>query len=196
MRYTLLLLCVVLFSCSSAKQDYSVINDFLDTELNTIKYDTLFVKIKAIDRIDGLKKYEQAYKERNYGTDKLRQMWINPPLNPWPIDSLEIDSLKQRLSKDEKKLWNKSEFKNKELIIAESTVHNDKEFLRHHLRADNYVLTISQPFYDKKQLYAFFVYYHSPIFGNGSSSTSGLIVMKKTNGKWLQISWIENEVYY
>lgn len=68
----LLVLSIITFSCSSIKQDYNVINDFLETELANKKIDTLFLKIKGPNRIEGLKKYEQAFKERNYSKHALR----------------------------------------------------------------------------------------------------------------------------
>lgn len=123
-------------------------------------------------------------------------MWIEPPLNPWPIDSLEIEQLKIKLSEDKIKYWKKTDFSNKKLIITPSNVHNDKEFIQHHLKPDNYVLNISQPFYDKTNSYSFFLYSLNFIFGGGGpGDNNGLIVMKKIDGKWTQVSWIEYEHY-
>lgn len=146
--------------------------------------------------MDGLKKYEQAYKERNYGKDTLKQVLVYPQLNPWSIDSLEIEQLKIQLAADKVKHWQRDDFNNKELIITTSGIHDDNEFLKHHLRSGNYVLNISQPFYNKNRSYAFFQYYISLIFGGGGpGNNSGLIIMKKVDSKWIQVSQMEYEYY-
>jgi hypothetical protein len=189
MKRYIVLLSLVLASCSTIKIEEQIVQDFVkEKDLKKIPYlGASYLIEEAASNKNVLDYYEMAYLDRNLSIDKKRIDFI-PKIFNWPIDIIEIKSLKLINRKDSLSYqWESKNFKTLEIPIMKR-----KELLS---KVDKEILSIStighilsKPVLSLNKKYALIKY--STIFFTGGNS--GLIyLLKKEKGKWV----IKEEFY-
>jgi hypothetical protein len=178
---------------SAQKAEYDVINDFLDTELSKITYDSIYVIEKPLERDESIKMYEKSFNERSVN-NKHKETWVIPEIENWPVNKDEINLLKKELEKEDKN-WKLSDFKNQSFIVYPEELIRSRDFIISHTSAKKYVFNLSRPVLNKEKDFAVFQFYPSYLIGGASSDLGGLILMKKDDKKWIQVAVIQYAVY-
>ncbi|HEX8015698.1 MAG TPA: hypothetical protein VF465_10740 [Flavobacterium sp.] len=99
-NYMYCLFSLLFISCAFRSVENEVINDFIKEQAYSRYYYNIVVK-EASSRILPLEYYEKAYEDRNIRLgDKIRIMPNGYPPYIWPIDILEIKTLKEKYKND------------------------------------------------------------------------------------------------
>lgn len=183
----------VSIACSAQKAEYDVINDFLDTELSKMMYDSIYLIEKPLQKSESIKMYEKSFNERS-ANKKHKETWVIPEIENWTINQDEINRLKKELGKEDKN-WKLSDFKNQSFIVYPEELIRSRDFIISHSSAKKYVFNLSRPVLNKEKNFAIFQFYPSFLIGGASSDLGGLILMKKENKKWVQVAVIQYAVY-
>jgi hypothetical protein len=190
-NYIYCLFSLLFISCASRSIENQVINDFIKEQADLRNYYNIVVE-EAPSRLLPLEYYENAYKDRNIRLgDKIRIMPNGYPPYIWPIDTLEIKTLKEKYKNDTITYhWKKKDFVRKNfagkdfklLKINERIVPNTPDF-RKYATGDG--LIISKPIVSNNK-YALF-YYSPYIIGGHTGEGPKAILMEKVDGKWKTI---------
>lgn len=166
------------------KNRKKIIDDFLKKEFITDKYIHVLVE-EAIPRTKALQYYENAYNDRNLYEGEIRFAPNNPPPYKWEIDSIEIINLKQKHKNDTLIYhWKKSDFiKSKFVFLKYNTLRRPEN------QNYNYGMYLSKPLITSDKKHAF-LFYRSFAFGSGSSEKA--VLLKKTNGHWVEVHYYNN----
>lgn len=195
-NYLCFLFSLLLISCASRSVEKRVINDFIKEQSILKKYYNIVIE-EAPSRILALEYYEKAYQDRSINL--AAHLRIKPNGHGsyvWPIDSIEIEMLKNKYKRDslvyrwKKKDFIKKNFSNKDfriLKINERLIPNTSEF-RKYVFGDG--LIISKPIVSNNK-YALFLY--SPyVVGGHTGESAKTILMENVNGKWKTIETYSN----
>lgn len=187
----------IFLSCSAQKVEYDVINDFLDNELLLIPHDTVYVIEEPLDNIKLLEIYEQALKEKKLTNESpTKKVWVYPELEFWPLTDLEVNKIRNNLSKDiTPELWKDKNFKDKSYIIYRKEILRSKEFKIKHT-SNNIILNLSKPIFSDDNTHALFQFYPSSIIGGSAYELSGVVLMKKEYNRWNKVAVLMPAVYY
>lgn len=183
-KTTPLILCVFFISCSSSRIEKKIIDDFLKKEFTTNKYIHVLVE-EAIPKTKALEYYENAYNQRNLRDGEITFAPNNPPPYKWEIDSIEILNLKQKYKNDSLIYhWKKSDFIKPKFVLLKYKTLRLPENQKY-----NYGMYLSRPLItsDKKHAFLFFRDF-SFAFGSGEKA----ILLKKTNGHWVEVHHYNN----
>ncbi|CAM3636928.1 hypothetical protein [Flavobacterium chungbukense] len=173
-----LILGVLICSCSSSQLEKQIINDFLDKEFLTDKHVSVLVE-EAIPKIKALEYYEKAYSERNLYFGEIRFAPLGPPPYKWEIDSVEINLLKKKYKNDTLVYyWKTSDFKNPKFQIYPYQILRRPDCPK----VGSNGIYLSKPLISLDEKYAFLFYRPFAVgFGGGDERA---VLLKKINGKW------------
>ena len=181
---------LLVISCASQSIENQVINDFIKEQADLRNYYNIVVE-EAPSRILPLEYYENAYEDRNIRLgDKIRIMPNGYPLYIWPIDTLEIKTLKEKYKNDTITYhWKKKDFVRKNFAGKDFMILRMNERLPNIPKFRNYAggngLVISKPIVSNNK-YALFYYSFYTIGGHTGESPKA-ILMEKVDGKWKTI---------
>jgi hypothetical protein len=182
---------LLFISCASRSVENQVINDFIKEQADSRNYFNIVVE-EAPSRLLPLEYYEKAYQDRNIRLgDKIRITPDGYPPYIWPIDTLEIKTLKEKYKNDtipshwKKKDFIKGNFAGKDfklLKVNERIVPNTPDFRKYAAGAG---FMISKPIVSNNK-YALF-YFSFYTIGGHTGEGPKAILMEKVDGKWKTI---------
>ena len=181
---------LLLISCASRSIENQVINDFIEEQANLRNYYNIVVE-EAPLRLLPLEYYEKAYQDRNIRLgDMIRIMPNGYPPYIWPIDTLEIKTLKEKYKNDTISYhWKKKDFVKKNFAGKDFMILKINERLPNTPEFRNYVggngLIISIPIVSNNK-YALF-YYSFYAMGGHTGESPKAILMENADGKWKTI---------
>jgi len=209
-KYIFILSTVLLFSCSTTKQqkrigitsiptestltkvESDIVNEFLDIELNKELYKRykdfdFFVIEEALKKSKPLSDYEFNYKYKNSWGSSITE---------WILDSLQIKKIKDEIENEEVYHWKESDFKS----IKTTMLKYEK--LREIIKKGTYGSNVT------KRL---IIYLSKPLIinennafisfeiGNGqlgfNSITHFTVLMRKINNKWVESGFYEDGAF-
>lgn len=193
MKINICIVCsFILVSCSTSKIENQVVHDFIKEQL-LIRPNCRYVEKQPVKRLLPLEFYEKAFEDRNIRLGDMARVIPNsyPPFK-WPVDSIEIQKLKEKYEKENtKQLWKKEDFHGLNLKLVNSKkIEKSGNSISDKLYGSE-TLAVSKPIIttDKKYAFLFFRIFNFGIsFGH---TTDKPILMKNLNGKWKTI-----ETYY
>lgn len=175
----------MLISCSSQKQDFKIIESYIQSEIRGTKYDTVFMRAETVTKRDLVSTYERMYQNKEHIT-------IEPDgFNDWPFDDIEISETKSGLNKTNES-W--EEFSANNIKVIPSEVLASESFFRKHMRDNNLLVYSSKPVYNNDKTKAIF-YVSGGSFLNHNYIFGGVIVYEKKNGKWEMAAKLQEEIY-
>ena len=190
-NYIYCLFSLLFISCASRSIENQVINDFIKEQANSRNYYNIVVE-EAPSRILPLENYEKAYQDRDIDfEDKIRIIPSGRRPYIWPIDTVEIKTLKEKYKNDTITYhWKKKDFIRKNfagkdfklLKTNERIVPNTPDFRKYGAGAG---FIVSKPIVSNNK-YALFYYSSYNTFGSTGESPKA-ILMEKVNGKWKTI---------
>lgn len=192
--YQILFLCLLIYSCSSHKNDY----DAVVTTINEIKSPFSSYEKDTIELIDySYKLYGGILK--GYKTQK--EIVVNNKLKPstnfyvwidkkyaWILTDKEIDYMIKTLKNQKKEFWDINKFKNskKNIQLVDNIKFDDQltEDIERQkrIKSDKFVYFFSKPVFNKKKD-IFIIQYEILLLPN----TRMTLIYKKENGLWVQI---------
>ncbi|MNQ45209.1 hypothetical protein D3C85_589870 [compost metagenome] len=190
-NYLYCLFSLLFISCASKSIESQVINDFIKEQAG-LKYYYNIVVEEAPSRMLPLEYYEKAYQDRNIRIgDKIRIMPNGRRPYTWPIDTLEIKTLKEKYKNDtityywKKKDFIKENFAGKDFKILKMNqrLPNTPEFTKYE-GGDG--LIISRPIIVNSNKYALFYYCPYSIGGHTGGSCQAILT-ENVDGKWKTI---------
>lgn len=188
---TILLASFLLLSCSARKTEKQILNDFIEVQLQSTKYeniknlDVILIKESGI-LLGPVYTYESNFKNRKYFTNKLNQ---------WIIDSVEITNLKKRYAGAIGDPWNEDDIKNLEYSVITSKQDRDNRRTNYYVHSpEKILLSISKPI-PIKNGYAL-LSFHSQLSNLGFGTIERFtVLMKKVNGKWIKSGYYFDQIY-
>ena len=189
-NYIYCLFSLLFVSCASRSVENQVINDFIKEQADSKNYYNIVVK-EAPSRILPLEFYEKAYEDRNITLEhKIRIMPTGRRPYIWPIDTLEIKTLKEKHKNDTiPYYWKKKDFIRKNFAGKDFMILKFNERLPNIPKFRNYStgdgLIISIPIVSNNK-YALF-YYSFYTIGGHTGEGSKAILMENVDGKWKTI---------
>jgi len=191
-NYIYCLFSLLFISCVSRSVENEVINDFIKEQADSRNYFNIVVE-EAPSRLLPLEYYEKAYQDRNIAlaTHLVRIKPNGYPPYIWPIDTLEIKTLKEKYKKDTiPYYWKKKDFVRKNfadkdfqlLKTSERIVPNTPDYRKYGAGAG---FIVSKPIVSNNKYALFYYSFYTPFGGTGDSPKA--ILMEKVDGKWKTI---------
>lgn len=195
-NYIYCLFSLLVISCSSRSVENQVINDFIKEQADLRNYYNIVIE-KASSRILPLEYYEKAYEDRNITLeDKIRIKPNGHRPYIWPIDTLEIKTLKEKYKNDTiPYYWKKKDFIRKNfsdndfkiLKVNERIVPNTPDYKKYGA-GEGFI--VSKPIVSNNK-YALFYYSSYNTIGSTGDSPKA-ILMEKVDRKWKTIQTYYN----
>jgi hypothetical protein len=197
----LILFFVVVYSCSCLKKEHTIenklteiekniVNDFLEYELIKERYrkykDYKIVIIEeALKKSKSLDAYEYTYKDLFKYEKKNGNYWI--------LDSLQMETTKEKINSENVYHWKQSDFRNIKIKLLKfeelrKTTNNGK-YLK-----NNLIIFLSRPLLidNNNALLSFDI-------GNGDMGNYAIThftaLMRKVNNKWVENGYYEDGVF-
>ena len=212
-----LLFCVLLFSCSSRKNNKlndlnstpisiesklteaegNIINDFIDIELKKERYKN-YINSEIVVIEEALKKYKsiETYlysRDEWISIDRINKM--GDPQNKYFLDTLQINKIKFELENEEIYHWKVSDFKNVKVNLLKyeefRTIINTNAYADF---SSKLIIYLSSPLIiDENNAFLSFE------IGNGQLGFQSInhftVLMTKVNNKWTQSDYFYDGVF-
>ena len=184
----LILICLLLISCSSTNIKKEVLRDFMQSDY-VLSWNPKIIFQEAIITNKSLIRYETAFLDRNKslsGEDPRRARPTGKPANPWPIDSLEIINMKNTIKNDTiPYLWSNKDFiEGKYDFFITEKLRNNPSY------RDKYdgqrAFLLSKPIISSDKNYAlisFSIAFSEYVYRGGGIPK--VFLLKKENKKWV-----------
>lgn len=178
---------ILFFSCSSSKIEKRVLNDFINEQFIKDKNIKIVIE-ESINPILPLEFYEKAYQDRNISLeDSIRIRPESTPPFKWPIDTLEIKKLKEKLKNNTLHYsWKKRDFYNPKFQLVDAKALKSPKNKVYEKYAGSNGLMLSRPIVTSNNKYAF-LFYSTVVGGGLGSKIYSAILMENKNGKWKTI---------
>lgn len=182
-------ICLLFISCSSSKNiEIQVVNDFIKEESNLKHSYNILIK-NASPSITSLEYYEQAFLDKDKPIDyhkvRIEPFGKRPYL--WPIDRVEINSLKEKHKNDTITYqWKRKDFvKTKLKIIEKKEIKSAITAFYRKIEYLGNAIEISKPIVTTNEKFALLHYISYTFSLNEGKST--VILMENINGRWKTI---------
>lgn len=194
--FSKVLLCNLLFSCSTNKECYRAVS----ATFNDIRTPFELSKIDSVELVDYQLNFNigifKEYKHQKYIVlnNKLERhsanlfKWVDKKYE-WIIEDSDIDYMSQSLSYQKKYLWSEKEFKklNKKIQILDYPFFYDRLSedveMQKRIKEDKFVYFFSKPVFNKNKD-IFIIQYEIILL----PYTNATLIYKKENGKWKKIA--------
>lgn len=184
MKKYIVLLGIVLSSCSTMKIEEQIVQDFVKEKnlKNSSCVDCSYLIEEAGSGEKVLNYYQMAYQDKSLQIDKKRIDFVPHNFNNWTIDPKEIETIKTNLKKNDKTYyWNSKNFKSLDIPII------DKNELL--LKIKNETLSISSTGYIVSKPILSLNKKHALIQYSGILAVGGIseryYLMEKEGDKWV-----------
>lgn len=205
MKYIIIFLSILLFSCTATKSqsgqfddsrlsdmERNVVNDFLDFELQKSDYKSYknfnyFVIREAFPKMKPLSVYEFNLKNKNSWGKSIRN---------WILDSSDIISLKRRFEREAPYYWTNADFSEiKAVIISNSEFIASTSSDGFMTEPNRLIMRLSRPLLLDKEIALL-----SFDIGNGNTGYGQInhftVLMRNINGTWHQEEYFEDGIYH
>jgi hypothetical protein len=186
--YNVIILLLILSSCSTSKDKFNALNDYIKLEIKDTTKNIIVVK----EKVSPNKTIEIFNTSQIIALDSKKSGSLDTTLyqeKQWKHMKKKYENihLTKKDNSLEDKYWTKEDFTYRKIILEGiKGLPGDYLFYKYLSNLNIYVYYFSEPIYykDRKHL-VFTVYQSDRIGGYGGGSSIFLVVMKKEKGKWL-----------
>jgi hypothetical protein len=198
----LLIIAICFLSCSVKKENYKLINDFLNDPKainlfqmgspNSNKLDSIYIS-KNLIKNSGITKYSLDWEKINLQNPfymGVKVKW-NDEKDKISLTQTEMSYFRNQIILNEDFVWDQKKFNSNKIILV-NTDEIYKENNKYYYNGSNQLISIhyfTRPVYNKQKNIALIGYFSGTNSRYYSGSKFCMLIMKKENKKWFFIGY-------